>query len=316
MTPFQLVLLLIICVAWSFHMIVIKTTVDLVAPLTYVAFRMPILALMLAPLLRWHKGQMRRILIGGVCFGGLNYAFMFSGFELTTASVGAVVMESYVVVATILSVVFLGEHVGWPRRLGIASALVGVLIIATGDSDMTGSRNLPLGATLLFLSACCEATGALFVKKVEGVKPLQMLAWFALIGTFVSLSLAAILERDHFAWVASPDRGAIMAALFYSVVVASLFGHSAYYYLLQRVPLSVVAPSGLLITFFAVMMGVFLLSEPLTVRLAIGGLMVVAGVGTILLRAHPPERQQVLAAVAAGEHDAVPAGEHEEAPSA
>lgn len=299
MKPFHFMLLVAVCMAWAFHVIVIKTSVDIVPPLTYVAIRMPILALLLAPLLRWHRGQMVRILIGGACFGGLNYAFMFSGLSLTTASVGAVVLESYVVVATILSVLFLNEHVGWRRILGIASALLGVLIISTGDSDVTGSRNLPLGAFLLFLAACSEATGALFVKKVEGVQPLQMLAWFAVVGSVLTFVFAALSGAEHFAWTTSPERDQVLAALFYSVIVASLFGHSAYYYLLQRAPLSLVAPSGLLLTFFAVTMGVLILSDPITPRLVVGGLMVVVGVGIILIRSAEPSRKQVLAATAA-----------------
>ncbi|MEM9840264.1 MAG: DMT family transporter [Pseudomonadota bacterium] len=304
MSPLHFLLLVSICLVWAFHVIVIKTSVDIVPPLSYVAMRMPILALMLAPLLRWHKGQMVRILIGGLCFGGLNYAFMFSGLSLTTASVGAVVLESYVVVATILSVLFLNEKVGWKRTLGIASALIGVLIISTGDSDALGSKNLPLGAFLLFLAACCEATGALFVKKVDGVKPLQMLAWFALVGTFVSFIAASLTGADHFGWASSPERGQVLAALFYSVFAASLFGHSAYYYLLQRVPLSLMAPSGLLMTFFAVLMGVILLSDPVTNRLIVGGLMVVTGVGIVLLRSAQPSRKQVIAATSAQSEEA------------
>ena len=293
MTPFQILLLLGVCISWAFHLIVIKTTVDLVPPLTYVAFRMPILALLLSPLLRWHPGQMHRVFMGGLCFAGLNYLFMFSGFRLTTASVGAVVLESYVVVATILSVVFLKETVGWKRGSGIAAARSGVLIIATGDSEATGSRNLPLGATLIFLAACCEATGAIFVKKIGGIKPLAMLAWFTVVGTFVTVPAALVFDTDHFAWTSSPDLPQILAAMFYSVFVASLIAHPTYYYLLQRVPLSVIAPSGLLITFFAVIMGVLLLGEPVTLRLLMGAGLVVAGVGVVLVRSNPPERRQV-----------------------
>lgn len=277
-------------------MIVIKTTVDLVPPLTYVAFRMPILALILAPLLRWHKGQMLRIMIGGACFAGFNYAFMFTGFRFTTASIGAVVMESYVVVATVLSIVFLKEKVGWKRGAGIVAALCGVLIIATADSDATGSRNLALGATLLFLAACSEATGALFVKTIKGVKPLQMLAWFAVIGSVITGVLAAVIDTDHTAWLQSENRNAIAWALVYSVLMASLVGHSLYYHLLQSVSLSVIAPSGLLITLFAVLMGVILLDEPLTPRMMMGALMVVTGVAVILVRSHAPDRKQVVAA--------------------
>lgn len=299
MKPREAILLLAICLAWGLHMVIIKATTEIVSPLTYVAFRMPILALMLSPLLRWYPGQMHRILIAGACFGGLNYAFMFTGIALTTASIGAVLAESYVIIATVFSVVFLGEHVGWKRTSGIVAALIGVLIIATGESDATGSRNLPLGALFVVLGATAEATGALFVKRIQFVKPLALLAWMALVGSFVSFVPAALFANDHFAWMTDGSAVPVGLALAYSILVASVFGHTSYYYLLQRVPLSIIAPSGLLITFFAVLFGVVLLDEPLTLRLMVGGSLVAAGVGVVLVRGQKPDRKQVIASAAA-----------------
>lgn len=299
MTPFQALLLLGVCLAWGLHMVVIKATVDLVPPLTYVAFRMALLALLLSPLLRWHKGQMLRVVMGGMCFGGLNYAFMFSGFKFTTAAVGAILAESYVVFATLLGVLVLGEKVGWRRSLGIGVALVGVTVIATADGEAAGSRNLPLGAALILTAMLIEATGALFVKKIDGIKPLQLLSWFAVVGCVLTFVIAALFNRDHFAWLTSEAALPVGGALVYSVVVASIFGHTSYYYILQRAPLSLVAPSGLLITFFAVLFGVTLLGESLTPQLIAGALLVILGVGVVLVRAHPPDRKQVIAASAA-----------------
>ncbi|MEO1658833.1 MAG: DMT family transporter [Pseudomonadota bacterium] len=298
MTPFQTGLLIAICASWGLHMAVVKVTMDLIDPLTYVAMRMAIIALILSPLLRWYPGQMLRIAIGGACFGGLNYAFMFTGIQLTNASIGSVLAESYVVIATIFGVVFLGERVGWRRCLGIAAAIVGVLIIATAEGELVGSRNLPLGAVLIVLGTTSEATGAIFVKRIEGVKPLALLAWFGVVGFLVSFVLALIIDRDHFAWVGEGSAMPVAIATIYSVFVASIFGHSSYYYLLQRVPLSIIAPSGLLITLFAVLTGVLWLGEPLTLRVVFGALMVLSGVGVVLVRSSQPDRKQVLASSA------------------
>ena len=140
MKPREGLLLLLVCVAWGLHMVIIKWVTGYVSPLTYVAFRMPILALCLLPMLRWYPGQMLQIMIAAACFGGINYAFMFTGISLTNASIGSIVAESYVIFATIMSVVFLGEKVGWKRGSGIATALIGVLIIATGDGSVATAK--------------------------------------------------------------------------------------------------------------------------------------------------------------------------------
>ncbi len=295
MKPREGLLLLLVCLAWGLHMVIIKWVTGYVSPLTYVAFRMPILALCLLPMLRWYPGQMLQVMIAAACFGGINYAFMFTGISLTNASIGSIVAESYVIFATIMSVVFLGEKVGWKRGSGIATALVGVLIIATGDGDATGSDNLPVGALLIMCGTMAEAVGALFVKKIKGVKPLGLLAWMATVGSVVSLIPAVLFADDHFAWISDGSFGPVSLGLLYSVGVASLFGHTTYYFILQRVPLSIVAPSGLLITLFAVLFGVLLLGEHLTVRIVLGALLVMAGVAVVLIRGNKPDRKQVIA---------------------
>ncbi|MEO1043227.1 MAG: DMT family transporter [Pseudomonadota bacterium] len=303
MTPFQIGLLIAICASWGVHMAVVKVAMDLISPLTYVAMRMAIIALILSPLLRWYPGQMFRIAIAGACFGGLNYAFMFTGIMLTNASIGSVVAESYVVIATVFGVVFLGEHVGWRRCLGIAAAITGVLIIATAEGDLVGGRNLPLGAFLIVLGTAAEATGAIFVKKIDGVQPLALLGWFGVVGFFLTFVLAAIIDRDHFSWVTDGSAISVGLATLYSVFAASIFGHASYYYLLQRVPLSIIAPSGLLITLFAILAGVFWLGEHLTLRVILGALLVLSGVAIVLFRSHQPDRKQVLAATVARAED-------------
>ena len=100
----------------------------------------------------------------------------------------------------------------------------------------------------------------------------------------MQVTLATFFASDHFAWLGSPHRNQLILALLYSVCAASLFGHTAYYYLLQRVPLSIVATSGILVTVLSVFFGVVLLGEALTPRVVIGSGLVLAGVAVMLIR--------------------------------
>ena len=283
MKPAHVLLLLGITLAWGFHFTVIKATVDEVPPLAYVAARMALVAILLTPFRVWQPGKMRAILLAGACFGGLNYACMFYGLKLTTASVSAVVIESYVPIATVFSVLFLGERIGLPRIAGMAVALAGVAVIATGKSDAAGSANLPLGAALIVGAATFEAAGAIVVKKLEGVPPLCLLGWFGIVGAVVTGLMSAVFETGQAAPL-DPVNWRVVGALAYSVLVASIFAHASYYYLLQRAPVSQLAGSGLMASVFAVGFGVVLLDERLTVRFLIGGGMTLVGVAIILMR--------------------------------
>ena len=88
-------------------------------------------------------------------------------------------------------------------------------------------------------------------------------------------------QREAFA---ASDKTMIVGAIIYSAVGASIFGHTAYYWLLKRLPVSVVAPSMLLTTVLAVFFSVLLLGDPFGPRMIVGGLMTLAGVGVVLLR--------------------------------
>ena len=286
-------ILMIMCTVWGLHFVIIKLGVAQVPPIFYAAVRMTLVALVMSPFLRWHAGQMKAVLIGGICLGALNYAFMFSGLVYAPANVAALAIELYVPFATLLSVMFLGERVGVWRVGGIALAFCGVGVIAlAGHGESVGapsSDRILLGIGLIMFAALSEAVGAVFVKKVSSISPFQLLAWFALIGTLILWILTGVFETNQWEQLRNAPRTPLLGAILYSAFLASIVGHSIFYWLLQRLPLSLLAPSGLLTTLLAVMFATLLLREPLTLPLIIGGLMILAGVGTVLVRTHAKE---------------------------
>lgn len=285
----ELIMLFLMCIVWGMHFVVIKTTVGVLAePLFYAALRMSCVALILSPLLKWHKGQMVKIALAGCCLGAINYALMFSGFQFASASTGAMVMELYVPISMVLAVIFLKERIGLPRITGLIVALAGVMLIVSGQAgDGPGGAAPLLGCLLLVGAMFSEASGAIFVKRIDGVKPLELLGWFALVGAGVLWSGTLLFEQDQFRAFKSETLWQFLPALAYTVFGASLFGHTTYYWLIQRLPVNQVASSTLLATIVAVSGGVFILGEPLTWQFLVGGAMTLAGVGIILIRTTP-----------------------------
>lgn len=297
MSARELAVLLAMCLTWGFHFVVIKTAVGELPPMFYAAIRMTLVAAMLSPLLRWRPGRMLRVLSAGACLGALNYAFMFSGVKLATASAAAVAIELYTPFATILAIVFLGDRLGWRRALGVALAFAGVAIIALGKSEDAGPETrIGLGVGLVVAGSFIEAVGAILVKQAKGFRPMELLAWFAVVGAAALWTMTFVFESGQGAALAAGDKPLIVAAVLYSAIGGSIFGHSAYYWLLQRLPVSLVASSVPLTTFFAVLFGVLLLGDPTGPRFIVGGLMTVGGVGLVLLRS--AAKQDITAPVA------------------
>ncbi|GJL91551.1 DMT family transporter [Hyphococcus sp.] len=280
----ELTLLMLICFIWGFHFVVLKFAVGELPPLFYAAIRMVLVALILSPFLSWRKGEMGYVLLGGLCLGALNYALMFTGLKYATASTAAIALELNVPFATVLAMIFLGDRPGWRRLLGITLAFLGVAVIAMGGDSAGEGAQIGIGIAFVAAGAFCEALGVVIVKRTTAFKPHELLAWFALVGA-VSLSALSVLLEDGQAqaWTAA-DTTLIVGATIYSALAASLLGHTAYYWLLQRLPISMVAPSVLFTTVIAVFFGVVLLGDPFGLRMIIGGLMTLAGVGVVLLR--------------------------------
>ena len=278
--------LMLVCAIWGLHFTVMKfTIVDMgVPPLFYAALRISGLALILLPFLKWHSGQMKAVLVGGLGFGALNYAFMFPAMQLTTASAAAVTIELYMPFSIILSVLILGERIGIWRISGAALAFIGVVFIGLGTPSEAAGQGFALGIALMACGAMAEAVGAISVKSVKSVNPVQLLAWFGVVGSVGLWPLSLLLEDGQMAAFAPETRVNFGLALLYSVLLVSLVAHGSYYWLLQRLPIHTVAPSGLMTTVIGVAAGILILGEAPTPILFIGAFITLSGISIILWR--------------------------------
>jgi len=80
--------------------------------------------------------------------------------------------------------------------------------------------------------------------------------------------------------------GAAWATIAYTAIVGSLVAHTGFYYLVQRYPVTSVAPLTVLSPVFSVLFGITLLGDVMTPRIAIGGLLTLAGILIITVREH------------------------------
>ncbi|WP_416879035.1 DMT family transporter [Litorimonas sp.] len=285
MTLKEFLVLFMICTVWGLHFIVIKLAVgESIPPVFYAATRVTLVTLLTLPWLRWHKGQMLWLILGGLGFAGFNYLFIFQGLEMTTAAAGAVTIELYVPFSILLSVIFFKEKVGLWRSLGVIMAFCGVVIVATAKPGEAAGPLYFLGIIFLMCAALSEAIGALIVKRLKNIAPLELLSWFTLVGACLLWPASFIIEDNQFRVFSADIRWNFAAAVLYSALLASILAHGSYYWLLKRLPLHIVAPSGLMMTVITVAGAALILKEPLTPRLIGGAILTLSGIGVILFR--------------------------------
>jgi len=158
-------------------------------------------------------------------------------------------------------------------------AFSGVVIIGF-DPRVFAYRD---GLGLVIASSFVAALGLIFVKRLSGVRPLELQAWIASVGGPVLLLMSLLLESgQRQSMLTASWKG--WAALAFTAVLSSLIAHSAWYYLISRYPVTRLSPITLLSPLFGVFFGVTLLGDQLTARMLAGGAVTLAGVFIVVLR--------------------------------
>lgn len=272
--------LVLICLIWGFNFIAVKIGLRDFPPILFAFLRFALLSIALVPVLRLHRSQMGPLVIAAVLCGALNFGLLFYGMALTE-NVAAVAIATQLAIpfATLLSIAMLGEVVRWRRWLGIGLSFAGVMILGF-DPDVVHQ-----GAALLLVvaSAFASALGTIWIKRVHGLRPIELQAWFSMVSWPVLLLLTLSLENGQLQAIRLAGPVAWLTLL-YVAFVSSLVAHTGYYHLIQRYPVNSVTPLTVLSPFFSVIFSITLLGTPVTPRLLIGGAVTLGGVLIIALR--------------------------------
>jgi O-acetylserine/cysteine efflux transporter len=253
-------------------------------PILFTGLRFSMLTLVLIPLIRVPRHLIRPLLKIGLVMGFGSYLTLYLAISLAknTGSL-AIVGKLEVPFVLLLGVLLLNETIGLKRIAGTAIAVVGALLISF---DPAAIDDLP-ALSWMALSSIFSAYAIILVRRLGRVHPLTITGWVSLVGAPVLLVTSLIFESGQGQVIREASLSG-WAALVYTGVMSSVIAHSGMYYLLQRYPVGQVSPFSLLASVFAVIGGVVVLGDQLTVTLVIGGVLILAGVAWINSRVPVP----------------------------
>jgi drug/metabolite transporter (DMT)-like permease len=142
---------------------------------------------------------------------------------------------------------------------------------------------LSAGLWLIVAAAFTGSLGAVMMKQVEGVKPLQFQAWVGFSSFWPLAAMSAFIEPGqvaagfHAGWP-------FVAAVLFSALVVSVLAHTAYYGLIQRYEANLIAPLTLMTPLFTIGMGVVVTHDHFDLRMGVGAALALLGVLIIALR--------------------------------
>jgi drug/metabolite transporter (DMT)-like permease len=277
----DIVIIVAICLVWGLNAIVSKIVVSGIGvpPLFYGTLRCVVITLAVFPWLFPMPEPRLRLVASSFLIGGGSFAIYFVGLRDATASSAAIVTQMGLPFTTLLSVVMLGETIRWRRALGMVLALGGTLLVIWDPAGLKLSN----GLILVGVAAAAGSLGAILMKQIQGVRPLQFQAWAGL-SAILPLSLAsAWLETGQFSKAA--DGGlTLIACVGFSALVVSVVAHTAYYWLINRYEANLIAPLLVMSPLSAIGFGVLLLGDRLDTRMIIGAAITLIGVVIIAIR--------------------------------
>ena len=220
-----------------------------------------------------------KLLFVAFCVGPVHLGFLYTGLQTASASGASILSQALIPFATLLSVVWLKEHIGWRRSLAIFGALIGVLIMIYEP----GALSFDPGLIYVLSAYVSLAVGTVVIRKVPDVDWRVYVAWTAVLILIVSSGMSILFEDNH-AEIWKLDKTPLLIAASYSAVAVSIIAHGQYFRLLQSYPVNRVVPLTILVTVFATVFGVLLLDEILYPRYIIGAALILPCVWVIARR--------------------------------
>ena len=271
---------------WGFGIVFAKAALEHFPPLLLMSFRFTVTALVLIWFVKppWHL--MGKICLIALVSATLQYGFTYTGVKYLDASTAALVVQLEVPFLVLLGAIFLAEKPGLRKYLGIVIAFTGVILIA-GEPKLQTSY-LPLLAVVL--GAFLWAVGQVMIRRLGEVGGFTLITWVAVFSAPQLLVASLIFEDNHIQVIADAN-WIVWATVAYLGIMMTALGYSIWYHLVGRFPLSQVGPFLLLIPVFSIAGGILVLGENLTVQIALGGLIVIAGVTFITIE-FPSTKQQ------------------------
>jgi O-acetylserine/cysteine efflux transporter len=275
MSPKDLLLALVVVVAWGVNFVVIKVGLHGVPPMLLGALRFMLAAFPAVFFVRRPQMPWRWLLAYGATISLGQFAFLFSAMYVgMPAGLASLVLQAQAFFTLGFAALFLHERFRAQNVLGLVIAAIGLAVIGLqGGHAMTVA-----GFVLTLCAAVMWALGNIVTKKVGKVDLVGLVVWGSLIPPVPFFVLSYMFEGPARIAAALTGIGASSVfAIVYLAFVATLLGYGLWSRLLSRYPAGQVAPFSLLVPIVGLASASVFLGEALSGAQILGAVLVMAG---------------------------------------
>ena len=270
-----------VCLLWGTTYLAIRIALDTVPPMLMGAFRWTLAGTLILGVMKlrgdripgraeWPSLALLGVLLIGFGNGGVVWAEQTLPSGLTAVLV-AVVPFWMVGVEKLTG----NANPLTPRRmLGLVLGFAGIVLLVWPELELGAGRAFLLGVLATQLACLGWAIGSSYSRRrAPAENVLAAAAYQMLFGGLAMLIAGAIHgEWSHLTFTVRTG-----SAVVYLMVFGSVAGFSAYGYALKHLPIATVSLYAYVNPVIAVVLGTLVLDEPMSPRLAVAGLIVLAG---------------------------------------
>ncbi|WP_322091588.1 EamA family transporter [Paraburkholderia bannensis] len=281
MSPKDLLLALVVVLAWGVNFVVIKVGLHGVPPLLLGALRFTLAAFPAVLFVKRPKLPLRWLLAYGATISFGQFAFLFTAMYVgMPAGLASVVLQAQAFFTLVFAAFFLGERFRAQNVIGLLIAAGGLALIGLQSSAGGASTQVMTvaGFVLTLCAACMWALGNIVTKKVGKIDLVGLVVWGSLTPPLPFFVLSYVMEGPQRIEAALTSIGmASIGAIVYLAFIATILGYSLWSRLLSKYPASQVAPFSLLVPIVGLASAALLLGERLTAAQVGGAALVMAG---------------------------------------
>lgn len=276
--------LLLTAIFWGGTFVAGRSLAQNVGPFSAAFFRFAVASILLVfitwkvegKLVLLKKGQILPVFLLGLTGVFCYNVFFFKGLKLIEAGRAAIIIANNPIFIALFSAVFFKEKLNALKISGIIISVLGAIIaISRGDVLEFLQGNLGLGEFYIFLCVVSWVVFSLLGKAVmSGLSPLVSVTYSSLTGTILLFMPASREGLANCIYYSIYDWGNIFYLGFFGTVLGFVWFYEG---------INQIGPTkaGLFINFVpisAILLAFLILSEPLTISLLIGTLLVTTGV--------------------------------------
>jgi len=272
---------------WGTTWATVKISLEGFPPLTGLALRFILGGLLLLALARFQGVELgrgryeRRLwLVQGALGFGVSYVVVYWAQQWVPSGLTSVLFSTMPLFVVLFAAwLSPGEAAGGWGLAGVLVGFGGIGLVFSDDLGSFGDSRVALAAGVLLLSPAAAALAQVLIKRWgRGLHPLAIIA-VPMFGAGLGIGCAAlVLEAGR---PLDPSLGSVLAVV-YLGVMGSALAFGLYFWLLAHVSLLQISLIVYLTPLLAVAIGTLLLDEPLTPRLVLGVLLVIAGAALVM----------------------------------